>query len=95
LCNQAEQQFAGGLNSKTWLLALNKGYVVLLLFTQEDADEPADPPSSKLRQLLLATKAWLLGEGRPKVDMEDIREARGVTAFAKETLMPALYEVRC
>jgi hypothetical protein len=35
----------------------------------------------------------MLGEGRPRVDLEDIHEARGVTAFAKETLMPALYEV--
>lgn len=70
--------------------------MVLLPYPQEDADEPAGPPSSssKLSQLLLASKAWLLGEGRPKVDPEDIREARGVTAFAKETLMPAMYEVR-
>ena len=70
--------------------------MVLLPYPQEDPDELAAPPSSssKLTQLLLASKAWLLGEGRPNVDPEDIREARDVTAFAKETLMPALYEVR-
>jgi hypothetical protein len=67
--------------------------VLLLLHVQEDADEPA-APNSKLGQFMLMAKSWLLGEGRPRVDMEDIREARGVTAFAKETLMPALYEVR-
>jgi hypothetical protein len=68
--------------------------LVLLPYPQEDADDPAELPSSKVQQLMHATKAWLLGEGCPRVDVEDIHEARGVTAFAKETLMPALYEVR-
>jgi hypothetical protein len=68
--------------------------LLLLAYPQEDADDPAELASSRVQQLLHATKAWLLGEGRPRVDMEDIHEARGVTAFAKETLMPALYEVR-
>jgi hypothetical protein len=72
----------------------NSNGSVLLPHPQEDADDPAELPRSKLQELLHAMKAWLLGEGRPRVDMEDIHEARGVTAFAKETLMPALYEVR-